>query len=82
VSPGLALEATRGRSSRRYERRVVALLEELERHRHRLYVLQARGVRPAGLRDLKAELRTLRNELAAVVAAAGSFSPAAAPRGQ
>jgi hypothetical protein len=69
---GGAVEVTHRRSSRRHERRVAALLEELERRRQRLYVLQARGVRPAGLRDLKAELRAIRDELAAVVAAAGS----------
>jgi hypothetical protein len=62
---------------RRYQRRVAALLEELEQRRRRLYVLQARGARPAGLRDLKADLRAVMDELAAVAAAAGSSDVAA-----
>jgi hypothetical protein len=57
---------------RHHQRRIATLLDELEERRRRLYILQARGVRPAGLRDLKAELRAVREELAAVVAAAGS----------
>ncbi len=68
-----ALAAARPTSARlRHQRRVSALLEELERHRRRLYVLQARGVRPAGLRDLKADLRALSEELTATVAAGSS----------
>jgi hypothetical protein len=69
---GFGVKAPRVRPSRGHERRVVALLDELEQRRQRLYVLQARGVRPGGLRDLKLELRVVRDELAAVVAAAGS----------
>ena len=64
---------------RRHQRRVAALLDELEERRRQLYILKARGVRPAGLRDLKTELREVREELAAVIAAAGS-SPVGARR--
>ena len=54
---------------RRYQRRVQSLLEAIdERRRHQL-ALAARGVRPAGMRELEAELQRLRDELAAVVAA-------------
>jgi hypothetical protein len=56
---------------RRHQRRITRLLAELEQRRQRLYVLQARGARPAGLRDLKAELHELRDELAAAVDDAG-----------
>ena len=56
---------------RRHQRRIAALLDELEQRRQRLYLLQARGARPAGLRDLKAELQALRDELAATVDGAG-----------
>ena len=45
---------------------VDALLEQIEELRHRLYVAQANGVRPAGFRDLKADLHELRDELAAL----------------
>jgi hypothetical protein len=64
---------------RHHQRRIATLLDELEQRRRRLYILQARGARPAGLRDLKAELRAVREELAAVIAAAGS-SPGGARR--
>jgi hypothetical protein len=57
---------------RSHQRRITALLDELEQRRQRIDVLQARGARPAGLRDLSAELNTVRKELAAVVDAAGS----------
>lgn len=43
---------------------VAALLDRIEELRQRVYLAQANGVRPAGLRDLKAELRGLREELA------------------
>jgi hypothetical protein len=56
---------------RRHQRRIAALLDELEQRRQRLYLLQAGGARPAGLRDLKAELHALRDELAAAVDGAG-----------
>lgn len=53
---------------RRHQIRVATLLDELEEGRRRIHLLQARGVRPAGLRDLKAELGAVRSELAAAVA--------------
>ena len=52
---------------RRHQQLVAALLDTIEERRQRLYVLQANGVRPAGMRELKAELRALRRELAAAV---------------
>lgn len=54
---------------RAYQRRVEALLAEIERRRQHLYLLAAYGVKPAAVRDLKAELQGVRNELAAVIAA-------------
>lgn len=54
---------------RSYQRRVAALLDEIERRRHRLMVFSANGASRAGLRDLKAELQAVRNELAAILAA-------------
>jgi hypothetical protein len=50
---------------------VAALLAGIEERRRRLYVLRAAGVLPAGMRDLKEELRGLREELALAVSAAG-----------
>ena len=67
---------------RHHQRRVATLLDELEQRRRQLYVLQARGVRPAGLRDLKAELRAVRKELAAVIATAAGSSRVDARRDQ
>jgi len=55
-----------------HQRRIARLLDELEQRRQRIYLLQARGARPAGLRDLKAELHAVRDELAAAVDAASS----------
>ena len=46
------------------QRRVAALLDEIAARRQRLYVLKAYGVRPAGMRSLKAELTAVRDELA------------------
>jgi hypothetical protein len=54
---------------RSYQRHVAALLEEIERRRHRLMVFRANGALPAGLRDLKGELQAVRAELAATLAA-------------
>ncbi|HVS85431.1 MAG TPA: hypothetical protein VHD91_07355 [Gaiellaceae bacterium] len=48
---------------------VAALLEGIEERRRRALVLKAHGVRAAGLRELKQELRELRSELAEAVAA-------------
>ena len=48
------------------QRRVAALLDEIAVRRQRLYVLKAYGVRMAGMRSLKAELREVRDELAEV----------------
>lgn len=42
---------------------IESLLEELEAARQRIYLAQAYGVRPAGLRDLKGELRLLHRRL-------------------
>jgi hypothetical protein len=50
---------------------VAALLDQIEELRQRLYLAQANGVLPAGMRDLKTELRGLREELAVAVSAAG-----------
>lgn len=52
---------------RNRQRRVTELLDEIAARRHRLYVLKAYGARPAGLRTLKAELTTIRSELADVI---------------
>ena len=57
---------------RSHQRRIAKLLDELEQRRQRIYLLQARGARPAGLRDLKAELHAVRDKLAAAVDAASS----------
>ena len=59
---------------RKRQRRVAELLDEIAARRHRLYVLKAYGVRPAGLRAPKAEFAAVRNELAEVVDA-GRASP-------
>jgi len=56
-------------SGRDYQRRVAALLEAIDAQRSRIYALRANGATPAGLGDLKGELRALRRELAATVAA-------------
>ena len=40
------------------QRRIAALLDELEERRRRLYRLKAGGARRAGLRDLKQELES------------------------
>ena len=54
---------------RRYQQRVGSLLAAIdERHRRQL-ALAARGVTPMGMRGLELELRELRDELAAAVAA-------------
>ena len=58
------------------QRRVAALLDEIAARRQRLYVLKAYGVRPAGLRPLKADLTAVRDELAEVT------NPATTPRTQ
>jgi hypothetical protein len=50
---------------------VAALLDQIEELRRRLYLAQANGVLPAGMRDLKKEMRRLRAELALAVSAAG-----------
>ena len=48
---------------------VAALLDRIEERRPRATVLKTYGVRAAGMRDLKQELRELRAELAEAVAA-------------
>lgn len=52
----------------RHQRHVAALLDQIEERRRQLYRLQAGGVSWEGMRDLKAELGSLRNELAHAVA--------------
>ena len=59
---------------RKRQRKVAELLDEIAARWHRLYVLKAYGVRPAGLRAPKAEFAAVRNELAEVVDA-GRASP-------
>jgi hypothetical protein len=66
AAPARAVRPTRRRS---YQHHVAALLEEIDRRRHQLYLLRANGVLAAGLRDLKAELDAVRGELAAILAA-------------
>jgi hypothetical protein len=55
------------KARRRHQELVSALLDEVEERRQQLYVLQASGVRPAALRDLKADLRAVRHRLAEAV---------------
>jgi hypothetical protein len=57
---------------RAYQERVAWLLAEIDRRRQRLLVLQAYGVKAAGMRDLKAELQAVRDELAVVITAGSS----------
>jgi hypothetical protein len=60
---------------RAYQRRVDALLREIDRRRQQLYVLKAYGVQPAGMRERNAELQAVRDELAAVIAAGSRPRP-------
>ena len=46
---------------------IESLLQELQQARQRIYVAQAYGVRPEGLRDVKGEVRSTRQRLAALV---------------
>jgi DNA-binding IclR family transcriptional regulator len=66
------------RTRRDQQRRIAALLDELEQRRRRLYALKAGGARPAGLRDLKADLRAAQDELAAALAVTAGPQPATA----
>jgi hypothetical protein len=52
---------------RAYQREVASLLEELEARRAQLQRLKAFGVRPAGLRDPKADFEAARRRLADLV---------------
>jgi hypothetical protein len=54
---------------------VAALLGQIEELRQRAYLAQANGVRPAGMRDLKNELRRLRDELAVAVSVGARRAP-------
>ena len=66
-------EETASMNQRRtQQQRVDALLDEIAGRRQRLYVLKAYGVRPAGMRTPKAELRAVRDELAHVTNAAAT----------
>jgi hypothetical protein len=60
---------------RRAQAQVASLLAEIDERRRRLYVLEAHGATRAGLRELKEELRALREALAERVA--GDQRPAA-----
>jgi hypothetical protein len=55
-------------SRRSYQRQVAALLDEIERRRLQLMTLRAGGATRDGLAGLKAELRAVRDELAATIA--------------
>jgi hypothetical protein len=46
---------------------IESLLEEIDSARQRIYLAKTYGVRPAGLRDVKGELRSTRERLAALV---------------
>jgi hypothetical protein len=56
-----------------HRQQVEALLDEIDRRRHEADVRQAGGVRPAGLRDLNAEIESARAELAEALGATVSF---------
>jgi hypothetical protein len=56
-----------------HQRHVDTLLNQLEEQRHRASVLRWGGVQPAGMRDLKADIRAVRVELATAVGTAASF---------
>ena len=58
-------------SRRAYQQHVSVLLEQIDERRRELYLRQAGGARPAALAGLKADLRTLRNEIATTVAPRG-----------
>jgi hypothetical protein len=45
------------------QREIEALLGEIDERRRRIYRLQAGGVLPAGMRELKRELRDVRGRL-------------------
>jgi len=64
----------------RYQHHVDALLAELAERRERINVLKTWGVQPAGLHELKEELRAVRVELAATTAATSTISPNGRPR--
>ena len=53
----------------RYQRHIAGLLETIDERRHQLLLSRANGAQAAALRDLKAELETVRHELAATTAA-------------
>jgi hypothetical protein len=44
---------------------IESLLEELQETRHRIYVAKTYGVRPAGMRDLKDDIRSAKQRLRA-----------------
>jgi hypothetical protein len=46
---------------------IETLLEELDAARQRIYVKKTYGVRPAGMRDVKSEIRSTQQRLAALV---------------
>jgi len=67
VLDGAALELRH-----RHQQQVAALLDEIEERRRQVYRLQAGGVSWAGMRDLKADLGSLRAELADAVGQASA----------
>ena len=63
------------RSVRTRPQRVASLLDQIEELRQQAYLAKANGVLPAGMRDLKHELRRLRKELAIAVSAGARQAP-------
>lgn len=61
---------------------IESLLEALAEARRRISVAQAYGVRAAGLRDVKGELRSTRRRLAALVEKDGTAASAHRARAQ
>ncbi|HTS72435.1 MAG TPA: hypothetical protein VMG74_01830 [Gaiellaceae bacterium] len=58
------LERPAAAPRRSHQARVTALLDAIEERRRRLYRAQANGLRPAAVRELKAELKGIRAALA------------------
>ena len=61
-------------SRRHYQREVEHLLEQIRERVRELQVLKTYGVRAVALREKKQELRRMRSELAALVAAGSPLS--------
>jgi hypothetical protein len=76
--PEMEGTAIRDGARRRYQGKVQALLDAIDERRQRKLALVAGGVTRSGMSELVEELRALRSELAAVVAA-GSEAFASEP---